>query len=128
MEYSFRNASSFLTDEEVQDVFLMDNSATRQVTCKRGSGKLRHVSDASGKVLWCQEVISSREVEVKQVEQFTMCQIDRDGGRVGEKERQEVGKRERERCSASFKDWPKHLRRLCMQVALGQWRRRKELK
>ena len=96
MEYSFRNASSFLTDEEVQDVFLMDNSATRQVTCKRGSGKLRHVSDASGKVLWCQEVISSREVEVKQVEQFTMCQIDRDGGRVGEKERQEVGKRERE--------------------------------
>ena len=66
-----RQCLKFLTDEEVQHVCLMDNSATRQITCKQGSGKLRR---NGGKPLWCQEVFSSKELEVKRVEPFTMCQ------------------------------------------------------
>ena len=43
----------FLLDEgEIQHVCLIDNSATKQISNKRGTGKLRHVS---GKLLWIQD-------------------------------------------------------------------------
>ena len=42
----------------------MDSSATKQIMCKRGSGKLRRTS---GKLLSCQEMISSKELEPKQI-------------------------------------------------------------
>ena len=38
-----------LDEEEIQHVCLIDNSATKQISNKRGTGKLRHVS---GKLLW----------------------------------------------------------------------------
>ena len=59
-----RQCLKFLTDEEVQHVCLLDNSATRPIMCKRGSEKLMHLS---GKLLWCQEMVSLKELEVKQI-------------------------------------------------------------
>ena len=55
----------FLLDEgEIQHVCLIDNSATKQISNKRGTGKLRHVS---GKLLWIQDQVSMKVLEVKQV-------------------------------------------------------------
>ena len=55
----------FLLDEgEIQHVCLIDNSATKQISNKRGTGKLRHVS---GKLLWIQGQVSMKVLEVKQV-------------------------------------------------------------
>ena len=55
----------FLLDgEEVRHVCLIDNSATKQISNKRGTGKLRHVS---GKLLWVQDQVSMKVLEVKQI-------------------------------------------------------------
>ena len=51
-------------DVKVFHICLMDNSATRQIANKRGSGRLRHVS---GKLLWVQDQTSSKTMEVKQI-------------------------------------------------------------
>ena len=42
----------------------MDNSATTQIANKRGNGRLRHVS---GKLLWVQDKVMAKEMEVNQV-------------------------------------------------------------
>ena len=45
-----KHSLQFLTgDDDVHHICWVDNSATRQIACKRGAGKLRHVS---GKLLW----------------------------------------------------------------------------
>ena len=53
-----------LEEEEIQHVCLIDNSATKQISNKRGTGKLRHVS---GKLLWIQDQVSMKVLEVKQI-------------------------------------------------------------
>ena len=59
-----KHSLQFLTGDEVHHICWVDNSATRQIACKRGAGKLRHVS---GKLLWCQSKVASGELEVRQV-------------------------------------------------------------
>ena len=54
----------FLLEEEVKHACLIDNSATKQIANKRGNGRLRHVS---GKLLWVQDKVMAKEVEVNQV-------------------------------------------------------------
>ena len=54
----------FFMDEKVPHTCLIDNSATRQISNKRGSGRLRHVS---GKLLWIQDHTSAKTLEVRQV-------------------------------------------------------------
>lgn len=51
-------------EEKITHIYLIDNSAARQVANKRGSGKLRHVS---GKLLWVQDQTSTKTLEVKQI-------------------------------------------------------------
>ena len=53
-----------LDEEEIQHVCLIDNSATKQISNKLGTGKLRHVS---GKLLWIQDQASMKVLEVKQI-------------------------------------------------------------
>ena len=53
-----------LDEEEIQHACLIDNSATKQISNKRGTGKLRHVS---GKLLWIQDQVSMKVLEVKQI-------------------------------------------------------------
>ena len=55
---------SFLAEEEIYHVCLADNSATRQISNERGTGRLRHVS---GKLLWIQDKVISKELSVVQV-------------------------------------------------------------
>lgn len=43
---------------------LDSNSARRQIACKRGSGKLRHVS---GRLLWVKDKVAEGIMEVRQV-------------------------------------------------------------
>ena len=59
-----KHSLEFLTQEEVEHVCWVDNSATRQIACKRGSGKLRHLS---GKLLWCQDKVADGSMSVRQV-------------------------------------------------------------
>ena len=61
---ALRLCIEFLIGIKLLHVCLIDNSATRQVSNKRGSGKLRHVS---GKLLWVQDQASSKVLDVKQV-------------------------------------------------------------
>ena len=61
---ALRICLEFLMDVKVFHICLMDNSATRQIANKRGSGRLRHVS---GKLLWIQDQTSSKTLEVKQI-------------------------------------------------------------
>ena len=61
---ALRLCTEFLIDIKLLHVCLIDNSATRQISNKRGSGKLRHVS---GKLLWIQDQTSSKVFEVKPV-------------------------------------------------------------
>ena len=61
---ALRICLEFLMDVKVFHICLMDNSATRQIANKRGSGRLRHVS---GKLLWVQDQTSSKTMEVKQI-------------------------------------------------------------
>ena len=61
---ALRICLEFLMDVKVFHICLMDNSATRQIANKRGSGRLRHVS---GKLLWIQGQTSSKTLEVKQI-------------------------------------------------------------
>ena len=59
-----KHVIEFLTGDQVQHVCWVDNSATRQIACKRGAGRLRHIS---GKLLWCQDKVASGSLEVKQI-------------------------------------------------------------
>ena len=59
-----KHSLEFLTQEEVEHVCWVDNSATRQIACKKGSGKLRHLS---GKLLWCQDKVADGSMSVRQV-------------------------------------------------------------
>ena len=54
----------FLLEEEIRHTCLIDNSATKQIANKRGNGRLRHVS---GKLLWVQDKVIAKELEVSQV-------------------------------------------------------------
>ena len=99
-----RYALEFLTGQEIQHVCWIDNSATRQIACKRGSGRLRHIN---GRLLWCQDKVAEGTLEVKQISTtlnladigtkllgrnrlqlllFWCNARDGNGGRVGEKE------------------------------------------
>ena len=103
----FKHVIEFLTGEQVQHVCWVDNSATRQIACKRGAGRLRHIS---GKLLWCQDRVANGSLEVKQIgTAYNLADIgtkplskvrlrlllfwcharDGDGERVGEKEHQQ---------------------------------------
>ena len=57
-----RYSLEFLTNQQAQHVCWMDSSATRQIACKRGSGKLRHVS---GRLLWVKDKVAEGIMEVK---------------------------------------------------------------
>ena len=59
-----KDSLEFLTQEEVEHVCWVDNSATRQIARKRGSGKLRHLS---GKLPWCQDKVADGSLSVRQV-------------------------------------------------------------
>ena len=59
-----RRCLGFLIQEEPYHVCLIDNSATKQIANKRGSGRLRHVN---GKELWIQDQVAAHEMEVKQI-------------------------------------------------------------
>ena len=59
-----KHSLEFLTQEEVEHTCWVDNSATRQIARKRGSGKLRHLS---GKLLWCQDKVADGSLSVRQV-------------------------------------------------------------
>ena len=59
-----KHSVQFLTGDDVHHICWVDNSATRQIACKRGAGKLRRVS---GKLLWRQNKVASGELEVRQV-------------------------------------------------------------
>ena len=61
---ALRVSLEFLLNVKVQHVCLIDNSATRQISNKRGSSRLRHVS---GKLLWVQDQTSAKTLEVKQI-------------------------------------------------------------
>ena len=54
----------FLTVQEIQHVCWIDNSATRQIACKRRSGRLRHIN---GRLLWRQDKVADGTLEVKQI-------------------------------------------------------------
>eukprot|EP00435_Cladocopium_sp_Y103_P030397 s650_g7.t1 len=55
---------AFLLDEEILHLCITDNSATKQLCNKRGTGRLRHVS---GKLLWLQDEVSMKNLEVQQI-------------------------------------------------------------
>ena len=99
-----KHSLEFLTGDDVHHICWVDNSATRQIACKRGAGKLRHVS---GKLLWCQSKVASGDLEVRQVGTarnladigtkplsqqrlrlllYWLQARDEDGGRVGQRE------------------------------------------
>ena len=99
-----RYALEFLTGQEIQYFCWIDNSATRQIACKRGSGRLRHIN---GRLLWCQDKVADGTLEVQQISTtlnladigtkplgrnrlqlllFWCNARDGNGGRVGEKE------------------------------------------
>ena len=59
-----RRCLEFLVEQPIFHACLIDNSATRQISNKQGTGKLRHVS---GKLLWVQDQTASKELVVKQV-------------------------------------------------------------
>ena len=59
-----RYSLEFLTDQKVHHICWIDNSANRQIACKRGSGKLRHVS---GRLLWVQDKVAEGVMEVRQI-------------------------------------------------------------
>ena len=103
-----KNTLEFLTNEEVKHVCLLDNSAARQILCKRGCGRLRHIS---GKLLWCQDKIATHEMSLTQVgTDFNLADIgtkhlgkarlsallywfhmrDGEGQRIGEREAKEL--------------------------------------
>ena len=109
--FFLRRCLEFLTGEEIHEVCWIDNSATRQIACKRGNGRLRHVS---GKLLWCQDKVMAKELEVRQIGTlYNLADIgtkplsrhrmqvllfwcnarDADGERLGRKEFQEMEER-----------------------------------
>ena len=49
---------------EMQHVVFRDNSASRQLACRQGNGKVRHLS---GKVLWIQQKTQDNVLELRQV-------------------------------------------------------------
>ena len=102
-----KHVIEFLTGEQVQHVCWVDNSATRQIACKRGAGRLGHIG---GKLLWCQDRVANGSLKVKQIgTAYSLADIgtkplskvrlrlllfwcharDGDGARVGEKEHQQ---------------------------------------
>jgi hypothetical protein len=61
---ALRLCLEFLMEVKITHIFLVDNSAAKQVANKRGSGRLRHVS---GKLLWVQDQTGTKTLEVKQI-------------------------------------------------------------
>ena len=54
----------FLVNETVEQVQWTDNSAARQLVCRQGVGRIRHLS---GKLLWVQGLVLEKEISVGQV-------------------------------------------------------------
>ena len=54
----------FLVQREVKHVLHTDSSSARQLISRQGSGKIRHLS---GKILWVQEKVQQKEIEVCQI-------------------------------------------------------------
>ena len=59
----FCNLNLGQNSDDLHHICWVDNSATRQIACKLGAGKLKHVS---GKLLWCQIKVAHGELEVRQ--------------------------------------------------------------
>jgi len=57
-------ALQFLVNETVEQVQWTDNSAARQLVCRQGVGRIRHLS---GKLLWVQGLVLEKEISVGQV-------------------------------------------------------------
>ena len=131
-----KSTMMFLVNEEVHHACLLDNSSTRQIAQKRGSGKLRHVS---GKLLWCQNKVATKEMEVIQVStsknisdigtkalsqmrlkllMFWCNMRSADGARIGEQEFQE--EEERQRQKGNVMRLAKLLNRMVLLGGLGQ--------
>ena len=64
-----KHSLQFLTRDDVHHICWVDNSATRQIACKRGAGKLCHVS---GNLLWCQEKVGAGSLRSAKLEQSAM--------------------------------------------------------
>ena len=59
-----RRCLQFLVNEPVEQVQWTDNSAARQLVCRQGVGRIRHLS---GKLLWVQGLVLEKEISVGQV-------------------------------------------------------------
>ena len=59
-----KNMVSFLVDGSVEAVLHRDNSASRQIACKLGSSRLRHIS---GRLLWMQSKVRENVFRIIQV-------------------------------------------------------------
>jgi hypothetical protein len=59
-----RRCLQFLVNETVEQVQWTDNSAARQLVCRQGVGRIRHLS---GKLLWVQGLVLEKEISVGQV-------------------------------------------------------------
>lgn len=65
-----RRCFQFLVDGPVEQFQWTDNSAARQLVAKQGIGKIRHLA---GKLLWLQDLVLTKEVQVGQVATDLNC-------------------------------------------------------
>jgi hypothetical protein len=56
--------AEFILNEEVEHIQYTDSSSARQLACRQGSGRVRHLS---GKILWVQEKTEDGSVVLRQV-------------------------------------------------------------
>eukprot|EP00435_Cladocopium_sp_Y103_P063813 s2135_g25.t1 len=59
-----RACCEFILNEHIQQVQYTDSSSARQLACRQGAGRIRHLS---GKVLWVQEKAQDGSVDLRQV-------------------------------------------------------------
>eukprot|EP00435_Cladocopium_sp_Y103_P006332 s4440_g2.t1 len=54
----------FISNAEVQHVLFTDSSSGRQLACRQGTGKVKHLE---GKILWIQDAVRTGVVELSQI-------------------------------------------------------------
>ena len=59
-----KTCAEFILAEEVEHIQYTDSSSARQLACRQGSGRVRHLS---GKILWVQEKTQDGSVALRQV-------------------------------------------------------------
>eukprot|EP00435_Cladocopium_sp_Y103_P042938 s2725_g12.t1 len=59
-----RRCLEFLVGVKVEHVLLTDSSSARQLVCRQGTGKIKHVA---GKILWIQDYVRCGQVNLSQV-------------------------------------------------------------